>query len=333
MKKVAIVTVYNACNYGSFLQAYSLNLFLKQHYKVAFVRMTVDTDKIIGKGSFPKDYIEYEEKKYCKIKNNQSIFDIVDSVDKSYACAVIGSDTVWNLFDPAYSNVPYFLGDELGSNRIISYAASIGPNRLLKFLLMRGSKFVKVRKLDAFGVRDYKTEIMVRLLGKKPVRVLDPTFLVTLKGKAPDLTLPDKYILVYTYGFSQESIEAIKSYARANSLPIVATGSLCTWADINAVVDSFEWLWLIEHADYVITNTFHGTVFSIIFQKRFAALTQKAAKIESLLSEFELRDRMCTGRELETILKSQIDFNKVNQIKKVRIKQSQKFLLENIEGK
>ena len=333
MKKVAIVTVYNACNYGSFLQAYSLNAFLKQYYKVAFVRMAVDTDKIIGKETFPKDYIEYEEKKYRKIKNNQLLFDIVDSVDESYVCAVIGSDTVWNLFDPAYSNVPYFLGDELDSDRIISYAASIGPNRLVKFLFMKGLRFAKVRKLDAFGVRDYKTEKVVRLLGKKPVRVLDPTFLVTLKGTEPDLILPDEYILVYTYGFSQESIEAIKAYARSNSLPIVATGSLCTWADINAVVDSFEWLWLIEHANCVITNTFHGTVFSILFEKRFASLTKKAAKIESLLSEFELRNRMCTSHELGEILKSPIDFYKVNRIKNKKINQSQKFLLDNIEGK
>ena len=113
----------------------------------------------------------------------------------------------------------------------------------------------------------------------------------------------------------------------------MATGSLCRWADINAIVDSFEWLWLIEHANCVITNTFHGTVFSILFQKRFVSLTEKAPKIESLLSEFELRNRMCSGHELDIILESQIDFDKVNRIKNIKINQSQQFLLENIEGK
>lgn len=125
MKKVGIVTVYNACNYGSFLQAYALRSFLTDNgYKTDFLKIDVDYNNVISANE-GEAYAQYEKEKYQKLTEDQKCFDITEHVDETYQCCVIGSDTVWNMFDPTYENIPYFVGKEIGCKNIISYAASV----------------------------------------------------------------------------------------------------------------------------------------------------------------------------------------------------------------
>ena len=92
------------------------------------------------------------------------------------------------------------------------------------------------------------------------MRVLDPTFLYDFPIVKPN-DLPRKpYMLIYTYGYNNEEVAAIKNMAKKKGLLTIATGSLCPWADINMVVGSFEWLWLVKNADLIVTGTFHGSV-------------------------------------------------------------------------
>ena len=108
MKKVGIVTVYNACNYGSFLQAYALRSFLTDNgYKTDFLKIDVDYNNVISANE-GEAYAQYEKEKYQKLTEDQKCFDITEHVDETYQCCVIGSDTVWNMFDPTYENIPYF---------------------------------------------------------------------------------------------------------------------------------------------------------------------------------------------------------------------------------
>ena len=111
MKNITIVTVYNACNYGSFLQAYALKSVIENTgYDVNFLEMNVDRDKVIGVGNFSDEYIAFETKKYEKITNEQNVFKTVNIKDLNSECCVLGSDTIWNMFDPAYASIPFFVG-------------------------------------------------------------------------------------------------------------------------------------------------------------------------------------------------------------------------------
>ena len=75
MENVTIVTVYNACNYGSFLQAMGLKMAIeKKGYNVNFLKMNVDTDKIIGVGVFSEKFVEFETKKYKSIQEDMRLF-------------------------------------------------------------------------------------------------------------------------------------------------------------------------------------------------------------------------------------------------------------------
>lgn len=250
---------------------------------------------------------------------------------ETYQCCVIGSDTVWNMFDPTYENIPYFVGKEIGCKNIISYAASVGQSRLSKILILKGYKLLPIRKLSQIAVRDDKTEKVVKILGKKSVRVLDPTFLYDFPIVKPN-DLPRKpYMLIYTYGYNNEEVAAIKNMAKKKGLLTIATGSLCPWADINMVVGSFEWLWLVKNADLIVTGTFHGSVFSIKYNKQFAVLTQGSDKVDSLLSEFGLTDRTATVETIENVLSKDIDYTRVNKIIEEKKERSQNYLLSAVE--
>lgn len=334
MEKVAITTVYNACNYGSFLQAYALMKTIESmEYDVKFLKLPVAEDKIIGTDRLSGSYADYERKKYERLRMDQQAFALTSKADDSFKCCVIGSDTVWNLFDPAYGQIPYFLGKEIDSEKIISYAASVGQSRLLKIILLKFKDLLPIRKLDSISVRDDKTQTVVKLLGRKPFRVLDPTFLYEFKEEKPEEEIPDKYLLVYTYGFSEPEKAAIKEFAQKNSLKIVATGSLCQWADINVPVNSFQWLWLIKNAQAIVTNTFHGTVFSIKYNKKFAVLTRESDKVNSLLKEFNLENRTCSAEELKNVLANEIDYVGVNAVANEKIEKSIAYLKRAVGGK
>ena len=167
-------------------------------------------------------------------------------------------------------------------------------------------------------------------MGKKPVRVLDPTFLKDFNVVEPKEKIDKPYILVYTYGLDKEKVNIIKKYAKENNLKIIATGSLCEWADMNIAVDSFEWLWLVKNAECVITTTFHGSIFSIKYNKNFAVMINKSAKINSLLKEFKLLDRICDENTLIQTLTNVINYSETNCIMEERVKASKKYLLESI---
>ena len=333
-KKVCIVTVYNACNYGSFLQAYGLQEFLRDNnYTPYFINMPVEHNKIVCSDSKSKEYSEYENVKYEKLIDDQKNFKVINRVDSSYVACIVGSDTVWNLFDKTYLNIPYFTGEGLEEcKNIISYAASVGPAKLWKLFLLRLPRILSIRKFKYIGVRDEKTEKLVKILGKKMVRVLDPTFLKDFNVVKPQKKIDKPYILVYTYGLNQEKVNTIKQYAKENNLKIIATGSLCEWADINIAVNSFEWLWLVKNAECVITTTFHGSIFSIKYNKNFAVMINKSDKINSLLKEFKLLDRICDESTLIETLTKKINYNEVNQIMEERVQASKKYLLESIGG-
>lgn len=332
-KKIEVITVYNACNYGSFLQAYALQQVMSSAgYEVGFKRIDIDYDKVVGEGQFDEQYVRYEKEKYERLIDNQKLFHVWDESENNYKCSVIGSDTIWNLFDPTYEGIPYFVGKGLSSERVISYAASVGQQSLIKILLMKGYKLLPITKLDEISVRDDKTERLVKLFGKKPTRVLDPTFLYNFNISKPSTELPEHYILVYTYGFDEQMISKIREFSKKKNIPIVATGSLCEWADYNLAVDSFEWLWLVKNADYVLTNTFHGTVFSIKFNKQFVVLTKESDKVNSLLKEFSLSNRICKNSDFENILNQDIDYGIVQKFIKIRELQSKEFLLNGVKN-
>ena len=326
-KNVLIVTYYNACNYGAFLQAYALKKYIQEQD----MNVNILGIELENQNNIEENKKNFDEQLNQKLMECQKALPVAWDIKEEYDVAIIGSDEVFNFSNITYRNCPCFDGTNVPAKRIISYAASIGGARYRKLVLNKFLRLRKLGKLDAISVRDIRTEKLVNAFATVKInRSVDPTLLVDFDD---EIVMPDdeNFVLVYTYGMKQEHIDFIKEYAHKRNLKIVGTGSYCDWCDINVPVNPFEWLGLIKKSQFVFTSTFHGTIFAIKYRKEFAALVDYSEKVKSLLNDFGLSERHCTTKEikrLEELCNTKIDYTKL-PIEKL-IDDSKKYLLNEL---
>jgi hypothetical protein len=233
-------------------------------------------------GPFRKKYIHESERVY----NSQNISDSL----AVYNCFITGSDQVWSedelLLSPLQSlREPYYLSFVPSDIKKIAYAASLGYS---KFEGEKGALAAGFLE-DFFAVsarEENGKQILDRVLdGTKEVSVtLDPTLLLR-REEWEEIAAPrrfeDKYIFTYFFGENPKDREFVKLFAEKHQLPIVNIPHLC--GKFRASDNSFgdfrpddispaDFLSLIKNAEYIFTDSFHGTVFSIQFEKNFFAL-------------------------------------------------------------
>ncbi len=293
-------------------------------------------------------------KHYNKFHNTFNRFskDCYDKYSKlyenppKYDAYCVGSDQVWN--PRCYTNLePYFLTFAPKGAKRFSYASSFGvtdvPNSAeykYKELLM-GLDKISVR--EASGVK-----LVEKLTHREAMLVLDPTLLLT-RAEWQDVAqpvggIPEKYILIYELQPLPYILATAKQIAQENGYKIVRVCKdaydKVKDADIINVADAgpSEFIWLVEHASFVVTNSFHGTAFSVNFNKPFYCILKRGKNNNSrqldLLSACGLMNRIVyDGEQLPNTLSSSIDFENVNeQMDKMR-KESCNFLNSAIDGK
>ena len=291
---IGTLTFHFAHNYGAMLQAYALLAYLKSRGKDVEIinycpeKMT-KAYALRQKGEKPfetmkntyicykrrKQYYLFESFKNEVITNGSAVLDcMLPSFMERYDTIIVGSDQVWNtrmnMDDPNY-----FL-QALGSNtNKIAYGVSIGVTRLsesLKDYLDRNiGEFNKVsfREKSAANLIKYYYHINASV-------VCDPVFLIDRcywkkMMKMPASKLPSKFLLYYSLNDEDELINGTLMLAQEERIPIVAIHPVCKrvkFADYNLRdVGPREFLGLVEKAQYICTNSYHGTAFSIIFKK------------------------------------------------------------------
>lgn len=333
MKKAVIITYYEAPNYGAFLQAYSTQRFLRKNGVESFIlKHKANKPYLISKlidMRANKDVISFRNQIQEVINGQLHKLHITSGKDK-YSLAVIGSDEVWNIKNLTAIHLPIFFNPYRKAEKTISYAACAGKCKLKHIKLFPFAKGIK--KLDKIAVRDNATAKLIKdYINIEPVRTLDPTFLCDFDDDLPPRMIDEPYLLVYTYGLSENTIVEIKNLARQKKLSIIATGSKCDWADKNLVPNPFEWLSLIKHSEAVITSTFHGTVFSIIFRKQFITVETHSDKVCSLLDELSLKDRLTKNSDIALLFSDAIDYSKLEAIIRGRCDESKKFILDQLQ--
>ena len=242
----------------------------------------------------------------------------------AYDVYVTGSDQTWNpsiypdhTFDPAY-----LLGFVKEGKRI-SYAPSMGSRDFTK------EENEKLRsaleKYDAVSVREAAgSKLVTTATGKEPVTVLDPTLLLTREqwvelAVAPEFDFP--YILCYYISDHSALDPYAEELAKRTGLPIVQVGMRrkLKYAD-RVVLDAGtrEFLGLFQNASYVLTNSFHGTVFSIQFGKEFYTTVSpkemahpENSRVYSLLTRLGCTTRVA-GMENADNLDTPVDYETVN---------------------
>lgn len=317
--KIGIITVHDSANFGSFLQAYALKeALLKMGHDIYFIktRSRKDAFKVFLKGSKNIRKITFNTRKYYKFMKDINKFremELTNLNENSLDVLIIGSDELWNVNTPVFRK-ECFYGIDIPVKKKITYAISSGSatyNEIKKYPnLIEG-----IKKLDKIFIRDDLTKSNVKsITGKECDFTCDPTFLMDveyLKIKY-DVLIKDKYILIYSYAFNDRQKEFIIKFAKKYSLKIVSAGLYNNWCDINLNCTPLEFSDVIRKSEYVITTTFHGTIFSILNKKDFITF-EGSNKVKDVLERTGLTHRLFNTdksfNEFEKNIMKKIDFD------------------------
>lgn len=270
-------------------------------------------------------------KKMKMTKEIYNINEISNTIKEEYDCIIIGSDQVWR---PKYSpNITtYYLDFLYNDNRIIklSYAASFGVEEweYSKKLTKQCKKYIK--KFDHISVREFSgINLCNEFFNIEAINVLDPTFLLSrneYKSLSDEGILQNesKYIMTYILDINQEKNDIIKLIEEKLNLKSISILPSKKYSDVYSTIDDCvypsiqTWIKNIMNAEFVITDSFHGTVLSIIFNKQFISISNKSrgeTRFTSLLKSFNLEDKLITCLEdLNETHFNCINYNDVNKI-------------------
>lgn len=328
-KKVGILTLNGYFNYGNRLQNYALQKSIEDlGFEVLTVRVQVTGSGLDKKLDWAfrqivrrlflslKKMIKSEPKKtkedlmreehflgFSKkwIKETEYLIDInqiPSTLKDNFDYFVAGSDQVWS---PQYFGNPriYFMGFADSQQRI-SYAASFGSAEIpdhLKEIYREG-----IGKIRACSVREVSgVKIVKELTGKEPNLVLDPTLLLSKKDweslcPSDCLLEEKKYLLVYFLG--QQTAEYKKYIHHISAMKQLEIIDILDKKSEYYQCDPSEFVNLIRNATFICTDSFHGTVFSILFERNFIVFPKVSneasmfSRIETLLTLFKLEDRV-----------------------------------------
>lgn len=374
MKKIGIMSMQRIANYGSFLQAYALKQLIEElGYRVEFVDYHVGAPVIAENADSKNKFVRKLEKgletfqyqaplshKLSFIRYKQSfakkympLLGIKDEMNynPTLDCLVIGSDEVFNCIQKN-SNVGYsteLFGKDNHADRLITYAASFGNTTLEKLEKYQKASEVGnlLKEFDAISVRDANSgSIVEQLTGEKPVYNLDPVLTYDYMNccdRVPQIQVAEKYLILYAYAgrISNDEADWIAEYAKRKNLKVYAIGGIQKCADQLIDCSPFEVLAYFRNAEEVITDTFHGSIFSVITHCPFTTLIRKSVgnsygneeKLSDLLKRLGLANRMTTKIEdAENINEKAIDYAKVNERLKARREVAKEYLRKNLEG-
>lgn len=374
---------YNSTNYGGMLQAYALCRFLSIHnYKCEQICYSPTQSgkssfiKKLKRLNIKKVFIKLHMlgnamlfKLFCKNGNirRQRFRDFQEQevphttnvfTEKNLSLSVssndviiVGSDQVWN---PFWTNDNYFLDFVPSGCPKIAYAASLGISSIPPELFINRKKF-----LDRFHLISVREKIAQQLLSvytrARIHYVVDPTFLI--KREQWDLlcqppSIKEPYIFAYILGNNKNQKSLIKKIASLLNCKVVYIPHvhfLFNFNDLKIgdynITDAGpkEFIGLIKNAEMVLTDSFHGCVFSIIYHKKFWAFNRHSAndkenmnsRLDSLFSTLKLQNRYIKSLNIQDLsidyLQQPIDYVKVQSECDTFIKTSSSLLLNAIK--
>ena len=348
MKRILTITCHNVYNYGATLQQYALLHYLKDlgfdaqtinykppylsnHFKLTAVPARFNKNivlktaylaiKLPGRLSDLKRKKNFDlfEEKHLDIlpqlyKNNEELKKDIPIAD-IYIC---GSDQIWNSFFENGKDPAFYLDFVPKEKLKIAYAASFAIDRIAEDL----KPFVKaqVEKLDYVSVRESSAIHILEDLGIQNVtQVLDPVFLISAQQWADKFVspIPEKYIFVYDCDSNPQIKQIAQAAASKHNWKIYTVDKNIDYADKNFFhEDPAQFLSLIYHAQFVLTNSFHALSFSLIFNKHLFVFNRTEAintRMRDLMELAGISDLLLKYNEIKDVEEVEIDFEMVNK--------------------
>lgn len=352
MKKVGIITQHRVVNYGSMLQTYALQEKIEElGYKCEVIDYYPERFTPVGmlkriktKGKklekslvlrtiarmviIPSYFIrfnmffEFLKKRINLSKKTFHTLEELQSYDFEYDIFCTGSDQVWNYGWNEKIEYPYFLSFVPDKSPKISYAASFGKGTLLDCEIDETQRLLS--RYNHISVRELSGVDIINKLGiKGATNVLDPTLLLTgdewrriASGKYKN----DKYILIYNLNRNKKIDNYAKALSKKTGLKVryisyqihefYKNGKMFC----NSKVEDF--LSLIDNAQYIITDSFHATAFSLNFNKEFVIVYpgKYSTRLQSILEILSLTNRVAKDENDMSVIDNRIDYGVVNAI-------------------
>ncbi len=356
-KIIGILSMQRIINYGSYMQALGLKLLIE-----SLGNSTVFVDYHIG-SKFSKQNIKNlpEYKKLRKIlslikpiKNNleveaiKSQYNVLDLDERFHYrtkvdTLVIGSDEVFNYIQNGQNvgYAPELLGINNNAKKVISYAASCGnltKNRLLKYNKVKEFSDA-INSMSAVSVRDTNTfELVKELTSVTPIYHSDPVLVTDFTEYLQDNVNIENYIIVYGYTnrFTEAEGNAIKSYAKKKKKKLYALGGNQSFCDKLIICKPLEVLSFFRHAYLIITDTFHGTIFSVISKKNFVIIVRPGEegnenKLTCLINQLGIENKRISNiNDIEKIANNFIDYTIIDEYRDIERKRAINYLLSQL---
>lgn len=368
--RLGLLTFHASYNCGSMLQTYAMQQYLtKKGYDIEIIDFSTQGQKelysVFSRNStlklflrnvviffhrkrIARNYEKYEEFKNNKFHLTQKKTHNWKDIDVSnYHALIVGSDQVWNTTIIDY-DIAYFL--PWNDIYKVAYAPSFGAKNPIKY--SKSIDEIKQLMLDfnALSSRENNGKQWIKELTKKDVPVvLDPTLLLDETDYeniiANDISIPEKYIFYYSPTYSIEHNRFVKQIARKFGLPVIAFNAKSFYLramnfsgfKLPDYENPESYLRLMKNAELVITTSFHGTVFSTVFRKKFWVIKNGGMygdddRVATLLSELELNDRLIVP-QFDDSFNYMAEVSYTDYTKRLRELRevSEKFLLSSLE--
>lgn len=363
--KIKTLTTYNVYNYGASLQAYALQQYLINqghdveiiNYQPEYLRRKYDYRWVNPESKMSKYALTRFIYRIMKFLQRQTTLKRKAAFDNftnkmlrqtkikylDYSelkknppeadLYIVGSDQIWNVFYETGRDDAFFL-DFVRKGKKASYAASFSYINIDD----ENKKRIK-RLLDDFtavSVREYQGVDILKEIGVESIWVLDPVFLLSIedwKAIMCPFNKKEKYLLVYDFEKNRKLKDFALRYAKEHKLEIYSINDTYPlfYADKNFNnAGPIDFLTMIYNCDAFISNSFHGTAFSIMFNKPVFVFNRHRHKVnsrmESLMTLFGLSDCIEPSSDNIKVYCKYFDYNRINSIIEKERKKSYSFI-------
>lgn len=315
-KKIGIITFQNANNYGAVLQAFALQTsFEKRGCETSIINYdSVEMGLKRVQTSYFKDF----NSKYLKLTEEYNKKEDIEI--SGYDLMIAGSDQIWNPLI-THNDATYFLNFTGDSVRRSSYAASIG---IVGAELEKRRDFFEanLKGMHDISIRENSQKEFLSSLLSKDVHVnIDPTLLLDAREYREIFNINEyqgNYIFMYTNNIDPKMIDFVNLLSLKTGMKIVSvsvngeaafTYGSKTFRQVNPT----EWMFAIANATLVVTDSFHGLMFSLIFEKPFYVYTKRRSnisRITEILEKCGLKDRTLKDITSVADVDTSVDFAK-----------------------
>ena len=363
--KVITVTTYNVYNYGAVLQAYALQQYLKEHgfetellnYQPEYLTRKYNYRWINPESGMDKLFITrclYRVMKWTQrqltIKRKHAFDNFIHdkllqtrlytSKEEIYLAPpsanlyIVGSDQIWNTFYETGRDSVFYL-DFVKKAAKASYAASFSYLNIEENIKPLIKKWLSDFK--GISVREYHGMQILEELSLPGEWVLDPVFLLD-NDKWKNLMKPfhkkEPFLLIYDFEGNQDLKVFAKKYAKKKNLKIYSINDTYPlfYADMNFSNEGPDgFLSLIYNCDAFVSNSFHGTAFSIIFSKPVYVFNRNRhmvnSRMESLMTLFDIKDCIIQNEcDYDKVIEKEWDFNRISDIRRRALTKSLSYL-------